>query len=82
MSEGARGAHTMAWHDQGLGHTTLWCGCLLARLRLSFGLRLRVRQIGTLAFVLSNSENIFFSKNWNRKIAENRNWHCGILLIG
>jgi hypothetical protein len=27
----------------GVAHATLWCGCLLAVLRLSFGLRLHVR---------------------------------------
>jgi hypothetical protein len=59
-----------------------WCGHLGALLRVYFGLRLRVGKIGGLAFVSSNSENIFFGKIWNRKIAENRNWHYGILLIG
>jgi hypothetical protein len=63
MSEGAQGAHTIAWRGQGLGHATTWCSRLDARLRLSFGLHLRVRKIGTLAFVSSNSENISFGKN-------------------
>jgi hypothetical protein len=60
MSEGAWGAHTRAWHDQGVGHATPWCGRLLALLRLSFGLHLRVSKIGTSAFVSSNSENISY----------------------
>jgi hypothetical protein len=33
--------HLVAWPR--VGHTALWCGRLLAPLRLSFGLRLRVR---------------------------------------
>jgi hypothetical protein len=48
---------------KGGGHATTWCGRLLAGLRLPFGLRLRIRYIGILAFVSSNSENISFSKN-------------------
>jgi hypothetical protein len=43
MLEGSRGAPTTGRHDQGWGCATLWCSCLLALLRLSFGLRLRVR---------------------------------------
>jgi hypothetical protein len=82
MLEGGRGAHTRAWRGQGWGRATLWCGRLLALLRLSFGLRLRVSKIGTSAFVSSNSENISCITFWNTKTAENRNWHCGILLIG
>jgi hypothetical protein len=58
MSEGGRGAHTRAWHGQGVGRAIPWCARLLALLRLSFGLRLRVSKIGTSAFVSSNSENI------------------------
>jgi hypothetical protein len=59
---GARGAHTMGWNGQG-ARATARCGCLVALLRLPFGLRERVRKIGTLAFVSSNFENISFSKN-------------------
>jgi hypothetical protein len=59
----ARGAHTMGWRGQGVGHATTRCGRLVARFRLYFRLRLRVSKIGTLAFVSSNSENISFSKN-------------------
>jgi hypothetical protein len=43
MLDGGRGTHTRAWRGQGWGRTTLWCGRLLALLRLSFGLRLYVR---------------------------------------
>jgi hypothetical protein len=63
MSVGTQGAHTMWWRDQRWAHATLWCGRLLALLRLPFGLRLHFRKIGTSAFVLSNSENISSSKN-------------------
>jgi hypothetical protein len=55
---GHMGAHTIGRCGQGWGHATPWCGRLLAALGLSFGLRLRVRKIGTLAFVSSNSKNI------------------------
>jgi hypothetical protein len=61
-SVGARGAHTMGQRGQGARATTR-CGCLVALLRLPFGLREHVRKIGTLAFVSSNSKNISFSKN-------------------
>jgi hypothetical protein len=38
--------------------TTTRCGCLLAPLRLCFGLHLVSGKIGTSAFVSSNSKNI------------------------
>jgi hypothetical protein len=77
MSEGARGAHTMAWHGQ-RGGATRWCGHLGALLRLCFGLRLRVGKIGGLAFVSSNSENIScttFLKYENSRKHELPLWH-------
>jgi hypothetical protein len=43
MSGGGPGVHTTRWRGQRVARTTLWCGCPLAPLRLSFGLRLRVR---------------------------------------
>jgi hypothetical protein len=58
MSDGGPGAHTTWWHGQGVARATTWCGCLLALLRLCFGLRLRDSKIGTLGFVSANSENI------------------------
>ena len=39
-------------------------------------------KIGTSVFELSNSENISCVRFLKPKTAENRNWHCGILLIG
>jgi hypothetical protein len=68
--------HLVAW--PGVAHATPWCGCPLAPLHLSFGLRLRVRQIGTLAFVSSNSENIScvtFLKHKNNRKQELALWH-------
>ena len=59
------------------GVATLW-----PPLRLSFGLRLRLVKLGTSQFVSSNSENISCVTFLKPKTAENRNWHCGILLIG
>jgi hypothetical protein len=61
-SVGTRGAHTIGQRGQVASATTR-CGRLVALLRLPFGLREHVRKIGTLAFVLSNSENISFSNN-------------------
>jgi hypothetical protein len=43
MSGGGPGGHTTWWYGQGVARATLWCGCPLVRLRLSSGLRLRVR---------------------------------------
>jgi hypothetical protein len=60
MSEGGPGAYTTRWRGQRGERTTRWCGCLLALLRLCFGLCLVSRKIGTLGFVLSNSENISY----------------------
>jgi hypothetical protein len=42
---------------------TIRCGRLVPLLHLPFGLREHVSKIGTLAFVLSNSDNISFGKN-------------------
>jgi hypothetical protein len=53
---GPRG-HTTWWRGQ-RGGATLWCACLLAPLRLPFGLRVGPGKIGTSGFVSSNSENI------------------------
>jgi hypothetical protein len=81
MSEGGLGAHTrwsrgqghprhqVVWPPPGPPPSLLWT--------LS-----RVGKIGGLAFVSSNSENISCVTFLKYKIAENRNWHCGILLIG
>jgi hypothetical protein len=79
---GHQGAHTRWWRGQGWTRTTRWCGHLLALLRLYFGLRLVSGKIGTSGFVSSNFENISCVTFLKHKIAENRNWHCGILLIG
>jgi hypothetical protein len=53
-----RGPHHLVARP-GVGHATLWSGYPLAPLRLCFGLRLILGKIGTLAFVSSNSENIY-----------------------
>ena len=53
-------------------------GHLVALLRLSFGLRVRVGKIGTWPFVSCNSENICRSSFLKPKTAENRElalWH-------
>jgi hypothetical protein len=61
-----------------------WRGRLLAPLCLSFGLRHASEKIGTLAFVLSNSENISRVAFLKHKIAENRElalWHLVSRLV-
>jgi hypothetical protein len=78
MSDGSWGAHTIGRRGQGVGRATPWCGRLLALLRLSFGLRLRVSKIETLAFISSNSENIScitFLKYKNSRKLELALWH-------
>jgi hypothetical protein len=57
-SGGGPGGHTTWWRGQGVGSATLWCACLLAPLRLCFGIRIMSGKIGTSALVFSNSENI------------------------
>jgi hypothetical protein len=57
-SGGGPSGHTTWWRRPGVDRATLWRACLLAPLRLCFGLPLVSEKIGTLAFVSSNSENI------------------------
>jgi hypothetical protein len=59
-SEGGPGAHTCPWHDLGVAHAMGWCGRPLAPFRLCFGLHDASRKIETLAFVSSNSKNIYY----------------------
>jgi hypothetical protein len=61
-------------------HPRVWPAC--GPLRLIFGLREASVKIGGSAFVSSNSENISYVAFLKHKIAENRNWHYGISLIG
>jgi hypothetical protein len=78
MLEGGPGAHTTWWHGQGVARATTWCGCLLAPLRLCFGLCLVSGKIGTSGFVSSNSENIScvtFLKHKNSRKQELTLWH-------
>ena len=78
MSADPRGAQT-TWRRGGAHcRASLWFGHLVALLRLSFGLRVRVGKIGTWPFVSCNSENISRSNFLKPKTAENRElalWH-------
>jgi hypothetical protein len=77
-SGGGPASLTPWWHGPVVGRTTLGCGWLLAPLRLIFGLREASVKIEGLAFVLSNSENIFcvaFLKHKNSKNRELTLWH-------
>jgi hypothetical protein len=78
MSGGGPGAHTWSWCSQGVACAMPWCGRPLVPLRLIFRLRLVSGKIGILAFVSSNSENIFcvdFLKHKNCKNRELALWH-------
>jgi hypothetical protein len=69
-SRGQPGGPTTWWHGPGAGRATLWCGWPLAPMRLCFGLCLVAGEIGTSAFVSSNSKNISceaFLKHKNSK---------------
>ena len=82
MGEGAtsveaRGPHT-TWRRAEGGCATTWCGGSVALLRLSFGLLVVSRKIGTWKFVSSNSENISLITFLKQKTAENKQlalWH-------
>ena len=67
---------------QGVGRAGLWGGAHGPPLDWPFWLRGRAGKIGTSQFVSSNSEDICRTAFLKPKTAENRNWHCGILLIG
>jgi hypothetical protein len=74
-SEVDQGAHTTLSRGQG-GHASPRCGCSLAPLRFSFGLR--PGKIGGSGFVSSNSDNIScvtFSKHKNSRNRELALWH-------
>ena len=58
MSADPRGAQTIGWRGGAPCRATMWFGHLVAILRLSFGLRVRVGKIGGPVQVSSNSENI------------------------
>jgi len=72
MSADPRGAQTTGWRGRRWGRAARWFGHLVAPLRLSFGLRVRVGKIGTWPFVSCNSENISRSNFLKPKTAENR----------
>ena len=82
MSVEARGPLPTWRRGRGPTRAMGWGRRLAAPLRLSFGLRERVGKIGTWHLVSSNSEDICRTAFLKSKTAENRNWHCGILLIG
>ena len=66
----------------GLARMAKWCGWAPAPLRLIFWLRESSGEIGFLAFVPSNSENIHFLTFLEPKTAENRQLALWLLLIG
>jgi hypothetical protein len=58
------------------------CGIPVGPLLLPFWLPEASGILGLLVFTSSDSENISYVTFLKPKTAENRNWHCGILLIG
>jgi hypothetical protein len=78
MSGGGPGGHTPWWCGLALARATSRCSRPLVHLLLSFGPCLRVRVLGTLAFVSSNSENISyvtFLKHKNSRKQGLALWH-------
>jgi len=78
MSADPRGAQPTWRRGWRWGRAAIGVGLLVAPLRVSFGLRVRVGKIGTWAFVSCNSENISRSNFLKPKTAENRElalWH-------
>jgi hypothetical protein len=83
-SEGGPGGHTCPWRGLGVARAMGWRGRPLAPLRLSFGFCHASRKIGNLAFVSSNSENIFYVAFLKHKTTENRElalWHLVSRLV-
>ena len=77
-SGGTRGGHATPRRGRRWGRAGPWRGCLLGRLRLSFGLRVRVGKIEGSVQVSSNSENIFrlaFLEYKNSRKQELALWH-------
>ena len=77
-SGGTRGGHATPRRGRRWGRAGPWRGCLLGRLRLSFGLRVRVGKIEGSVQVSSNSENISrtaFLKYKNSRKQELTLWH-------
>ena len=77
-SGGTRGGHATPRRGRRWGRAGPWRGCLLGRLRLSFGLRVRVGKIEGSVQVSSNSENIFrttFLEYENSRKQELALWH-------
>ena len=77
-SGGTRGGHATPRRGRRWGCAGPWRGCLLGRLRLSFGLRVRVGKIGGHVQVSVNSENISrlaFLEYKNSRKQELTLWH-------
>ena len=77
-SGGTRGGHATPRRGRKWGRAGPWRGCLLGRLRLSFGLPVRVGKIEDSVQVSSNSENISrtaFLEYKNSRKQELALWH-------
>ena len=72
--------HPLVWARP--GRVARWCGWAPTPLCLIFWLRESSGEIGFLAFVPSNSENIHFLTFLEPKTAENRQLALWLLLIG
>jgi hypothetical protein len=83
-SGGGPGPHTRPQRSQGVARAMGWCGRPLAPLRLFFGLHDALVKIGTLAFVSSNSEHIYYVAFLKYKNSRNREltlWHLVSRLV-
>jgi hypothetical protein len=82
-SGGYQGHLTTRGRGQGVVRATLWCGCPLARLRLSFGLRPSSGKNRSFCFCFVQFREYFLcSFSETQKQQKTGNWHCGILSIG
>jgi hypothetical protein len=81
VSEGNQGGHTTP--SRGQGGASPWCGCPLAPLRLSFGLRPLSGKNRRSGFCFVQFQEYFLcSFSETQKQQKTRNWHCGISSIG
>jgi hypothetical protein len=82
-SEVDRGGLTHRGRGQGLGHTTLVCGALVAPLCLLFGsLEAPVKFWATGFGFVQFREYFLCNFSETQKQHKTGNWHCGDLLIG
>jgi hypothetical protein len=82
-SGGCQGALTRRGRGQGPGRAALFCGALVALLRLLFGSLEASVNFWTFGFCFVQFREFFLcSFSETQKQQKTGNWHCGDLLIG